>query len=89
MARWLAAGARIFVLIDPTRGVDVGARSEIKQIWFELEPSGACDPIASTDTEEFVDVCDRVIVMRHGRPRRRAFGAELKERNLLRMAADG
>ena len=44
VARWLAADARIFVLIDPTRGVDVGARSEIKQIWFDLSRQGRCDP---------------------------------------------
>ena len=44
VARWLAADARIFVLIDPTRGVDVGARSEIKRIWFDLSRAGPRDP---------------------------------------------
>ena len=52
VARWLAADARIFVLIDPTRGVDVGARSEIKRIWFDLSRQGRAILIASTDTEE-------------------------------------
>ena len=89
VARWLAAGARIFVLIDPTRGVDVGARSEIKQIWFKLSRQGRAILIASTDTEELVDVCDRVIVMRHGRRVGELSGTDLNERNLLRMAADG
>ena len=89
VARWLAAGARIFVLIDPTRGVDVGARSEIKQIWFKLSRQRRAILIASTDTEELVDVCDRVIVMRHGRRVGELSGTDLNERNLLRMAADG
>jgi ABC-type sugar transport system ATPase subunit len=89
VARWLAAAARIFVLIDPTRGVDVGARSEIKQIWFDLSRRGCAILIASTDTEELVDVCNRVIVMRHGRQIGELSGADLSERNLLRMAADG
>jgi ABC-type sugar transport system ATPase subunit len=89
VARWLAADARIFVLIDPTRGVDVGARSEIKQIWFNLSRQGRAILIASTDTEELVDVCDRVIVMRHGRRVGELSNANLNERNLLRMAADG
>ena len=44
IARWLAAGARILILVDPTRGVDVGARREIKRIWSELGAQRACDP---------------------------------------------
>jgi ABC-type sugar transport system ATPase subunit len=89
VGRWLAADARILVLIDPTRGVDVGARSEIKRIWFELSRQGRAILIASTDSEELVDVCDRVLVMRHGRPVGELRGEALTERNLLRMAADG
>jgi ABC-type sugar transport system ATPase subunit len=89
VARWLAAAARIFVLIDPTRGVDVGARSEIKHIWFDLSRQGRAILIASTDTEELVDVCDRVIVMRHGQQVGELSDEKLNEQNLLRMAADG
>lgn len=89
VARWLAADARIFVLIDPTRGVDVGARSEIKRIWFDLSREGRAILIASTDSEELVDVCDRVVVMRQGRSVGELAGANLTERNLLRMASDG
>ena len=89
VARWLAADARILILIDPTRGVDVGARSEIKRIWFKLRDEGRAILIASTDSEELVDACDRVIVMRQGRAVGELDGAELTERNLLRMAADG
>ena len=89
VARWLAADVRILVLIDPTRGVDVGARSEIKRIWFDLSRQDRAILIASTDSEELVDVCDRVVVMRHGRPVGELQGEALTERNLLRMAADG
>ena len=89
VARWLAAAARIFVLIDPTRGVDVGARSEIKRIWFELSRQGCALLVASTDSEELIDVCDRVVVMRRGRNVGELAGPMLTERNLLQMAADG
>jgi ABC-type sugar transport system ATPase subunit len=89
IARWLAAGARILLLIDPTRGVDVGARSEIKRIWFDLRREGRAILIASTDSEELVDVCDRIVVMRRGRAVGELAGAEMTEQNLLRMAADG
>ena len=72
IGRWLAAGAQILILIDPTRGVDVGARDEINRIWSSLSQSGHAILIASTDAEELVDVCHRVIVMRNGRQGRRA-----------------
>ena len=54
-------------MIDPTRGVDVGARREIKRIWSELGARGHAILLASTDAEELVDSCDRVVVMSHGR----------------------
>ncbi len=89
IGRWLAAGAQILILIDPTRGVDVGAREEISRIWSKLSGSGYAMLIASTDAEELVDVCHRVIVMRNGRKVGELSGASLSEKELLRMAADG
>ena len=89
IGRWLAAGARILILVDPTRGVDVGARGEINRIWSRLSESGHAILIASSDAEELVDVCHRVIVMRDGRKVGELSGATLNEKELLRMAADG
>ena len=89
IARWLAAEARILIMIDPTRGVDVGARREIKHIWSELGARGHAILLASTDAEELVDTCDRVVVMSHGRRVGDLSGSDLTERNLMRMAADG
>jgi ABC-type sugar transport system ATPase subunit len=89
IGRWLAAGAQILILIDPTRGVDVGARGEINRIWSRLSESGHAILIASSDAEELVDVCHRVIVMRNGCKVGELSGATLNEKELLRMAADG
>jgi ABC-type sugar transport system ATPase subunit len=89
VARWLAAGSRILILVDPTRGVDVGARREIKRIWGELGARGHAILLASTDAEELVDTCDRVVVMNHGRRAGELTRAELSERALLQMATDG
>jgi ABC-type sugar transport system ATPase subunit len=89
IGRWLAAGARILILVDPTRGVDVGARGEINRIWSRLSESGHAILIASSDAEELVDVCHRVIVMRNGRKVGELSGATLNEKELLRVAADG
>ncbi len=89
IARWLAADTRILIMIDPTRGVDVGARREVKAIWSELSRRGHALLLASTDVEELVDVCDRVVVMNTGRPVGELSASELTERNLVRMASDG
>ncbi len=89
IARWLAADARILIMLDPTRGVDVGARREVKAIWSELTARGHALLLASTDVEELVDVCDRVVVMNTGRAVGELSGSELTERNLVRMASDG
>lgn len=89
IARWLAADTRILIMIDPTRGVDVGARREIKRIWSDLGTKGHAILLASTDAEELVDACDRVIVMSHGRRVGELAGSDLTEKSLLRMATDG
>jgi len=89
IGRWLAARARILILVDPTRGVDVGARSEIKRIWSDLTGNGQAILLASTDIEELIDVCSRIIVMRQGRAVAELSGERLNEANLLRAAADG
>jgi len=87
VARWLAAGTRIMLLIDPTRGVDVGARSEIKRIWTELAEAGCAILLVSSDAEEIVEVCDRVIVLRNGRIAGEIGGSEFSEANILKLAA--
>jgi ABC-type sugar transport system ATPase subunit len=87
VARWLAADARILILVDPTRGVDIGARSEIKRVWARLSEEGRSILIASTDAEELVDICDRVIVIRSGRISGEVARDELTEERILGMAA--
>jgi ABC-type sugar transport system ATPase subunit len=89
IARWLAADTRILIMIDPTRGVDVGARREIKEIWSDLGEKGHAILLASTDAEELVDACDRVVVMSHCRQVGELAGGDLTEKSLLRMATDG
>ena len=88
IARWLAAETRVLIMIDPTRGVDVGARRDIKAIWSELARKGQALLLASTDAEELVDACDRVVVMSGGRRVGELSGVELTEKNLVRMATD-
>jgi ABC-type sugar transport system ATPase subunit len=87
VARWLAAGVTTLLLIDPTRGVDVGARSEIKRIWAELADAGCAILLVSSDAEELVEICDRVVVLRGGRIAGEVPRSDLSEEQLLRLAA--
>lgn len=87
VARWLAAGVKILLLVDPTRGVDVGARAEITRIWSELAAAGCAILLVSSDAEEIVEICDRAVVLRNGREAGTLARNELSEARLLRLAA--
>ncbi len=67
LARWLATGARILFLDEPTRGVDVGAKQEIYQLVTELASTGVAIILMSSDLPEVLALSDRVFVMREGR----------------------
>lgn len=66
VGKGLATGPRVLLLDEPTRGVDVGARSEIYGVIDELAREGMGLIVASSDTEELVGLCDRVLVFRRG-----------------------
>jgi ABC-type sugar transport system ATPase subunit len=87
VARWLASGATILLLVDPTRGIDVGTRHEISALWRQLASQGHALLLVSSDAEELVEVCDRVLVLRGGVLAGELPRAELSEERLLRMAA--
>lgn len=67
IGRWLHAGSRILLLDEPTRGVDVKAKAEIYSLVRELADQGASIVFVSGELEELPLVCDRVLVLRHGR----------------------
>jgi ribose transport system ATP-binding protein len=66
LSRWLETQPRVLFLDEPTRGVDIGAKSEIYRIIDELARSGMAIVVISSELPEVVGVCDRVVVMREG-----------------------
>jgi L-arabinose transport system ATP-binding protein len=66
IARWLMAGARVLLLDEPTRGIDVGARSEIYDLIYGFAEAGGTVLFASSDMAEVLGVADRIVVMREG-----------------------
>ncbi|MBB3930129.1 ABC-type sugar transport system ATPase subunit [Kaistia hirudinis] len=67
VARWHLADMEVFVLIEPTRGVDVGARADIYRRLDEMARDGKAIIVISSDLVEVLAVCDRILVMRAGR----------------------
>ncbi len=66
ITRWLRCKSKVFLMDEPTQGVDVSAKVEIYQAIRDAANDGAGILIASTDNDELAAICDRVIVMRDG-----------------------
>ena len=66
IASWLAAGPKVLILDEPTRGIDVGAKSEIYAIMNELAKQGVTILMISSDLPEVLNMSDRIVVMCEG-----------------------
>jgi len=66
LARWLAAGCRILLFDEPTRGIDVGAKAEIYELIGELVERGVAVVLISSEMPELLGLADRVAVMHEG-----------------------
>jgi ABC-type sugar transport system ATPase subunit len=87
LARWLAAGSRILILDEPTRGVDVGAKAELHRWIDRLAADGYAILLISSELPELVQLATRVIVLREGRNVGEVCGAEATQETLMRMMA--
>ena len=67
LGKWLLNDPRVLILDEPTRGIDVGARFEIYQLIHSLAAQGRGILAISSDVEELIGVCDRILVMSLGR----------------------
>jgi ABC-type sugar transport system ATPase subunit len=67
LGRWLGTGARIFLLVNPTAGVDIAAKSQIHRLMRELAAEGRAILLLSSDIRELLDLCGRILVMSRGR----------------------
>ena len=67
IAKWLAAGARVLLMDDPTKAVDVGAKLDIYRLMSEAAADGAAVLFVSSEIEELVGLCDRIVVVHQGR----------------------
>jgi len=92
MARWLRCGARVFLLDEPTFGVDAGAKHAIYAELRATADAGAGVLIASSDTEELCEACDRVLVLGDGTVKKEVTGTSSPDEifaETLRAASGG
>ncbi len=87
LARWLFASSKVFLMDEPTRGVDVAARSEIYRAINTLAEAGAAVVMVSSDLPELLGMADRILVMRRGRLVTELEARKTTQEELLRYAA--
>jgi ribose transport system ATP-binding protein len=89
LGKWLARQPRVLILDEPTRGVDVGAKSEIYALMDELAGAGVAVLMISSDLEEVLGMSDRVLVLHEGRLAGELAREELSERAVMHLATGG
>jgi len=89
--KWLSQKPSVFLLDEPTQGVDVGAKADLHRELVAAAENGAAVIVSSSDLEELADLCDRVLVIVEGRISAELQGGELTEgaitRRFMPMAA--
>ncbi len=86
LAKWFLAGGDVIILDEPTRGVDVGAKSEIYGIILKLAEEGKAVLVISSEHQELFGLCDRILVMGEGQLRGELTPADYSEEKLLSLA---
>ena len=86
LAKWLIAESEILILDEPTRGIDVNAKSEFYALMNDFVAKGGCIIMISSEMPEVIGVSDRVIVMYEGELKGELTGADITEQNIIKLA---
>lgn len=87
LGRWLAEeGVKVLVVDEPTRGIDVGAKSEIYNLLYDLAAAGMAIVVISSELPEVMGITDRILVMCEGRVSARFDRTDFDERQILSAA---
>ncbi len=87
LARWLATQPAVIILDEPTRGIDIGAKQEIEQLIAKLRDDGLAVLFISSELDEVVRNCSRVLVLRERRLTGETAGEALTSENLMHLLA--
>ncbi len=89
IGKWLETLPSVFLLDDPTRGVDVGAKREIFGLIRRMSANGGIVLFSSTELPELIGLCDRILVMYQGRLAGVATGRDIESRTILHLINTG
>lgn len=86
IGRWVSADNKVFLFDEPTRGIDIGAKSEIYNLIEKLAQQEKAIVVVSSEMPEIIRISDRVLVMREGKIIKELIGDEITEENIARYA---
>jgi ABC-type sugar transport system ATPase subunit len=89
IGKWLLTNPRVFLLDEPTRGIDVGAKLELYNHINELARGGSAVLFVSSEMEELMGVCDRILVMCRGRIAGELARGQFRQEVILKLAIEG
>lgn len=89
LGKWLEIAPKVILLDDPTRGVDVGAKREIYGLIRQMSADGRVVLFSSTELPELIGLCDRILVLYHGRLAGELAGRDIENRTLLHVINTG
>lgn len=89
LARWLLTNPEIMILDEPTRGIDVGTKTEIQKLILNLAGEGKSVAFISSEMDEMLRTCSRMIVMRDRRKVGELTGSELNQTTIMQTIAGG
>lgn len=89
IARWLLTHPEYLILDEPTRGIDVGTKIDIQKLVLKLASEGMSVTFISSETDEMLRTCSRLVVMRDGKVVGELSGDELTQNNIMSTIAGG
>jgi ribose transport system ATP-binding protein len=89
LAKWLAVNPGLLLLNDPTRGIDVGAKAEVHDVVRKLAAQGVAILVWSSEADELLGLCDRIVILHDGRAAREVDPAVTSRRDLLLAVVEG
>ncbi len=89
LAKWLNAGPKVLIFDNPTQGVDVGAKEDIYDTVLALANQGVAVVVLSSEAQEIIRLCDRALVLYHGRVQGELSGEDMTDQEIMRLATGG
>lgn len=89
IGRWLLTHPEYLILDEPTRGIDIGTKTEIQKLILELADEGMAVTFISSEIEEMLRTCSRMVILRDGRKVGELTGKEISQEGIMKAIAGG